>query len=139
MRVPPRSSLLVAIGFIVGAACSFVGFTNAATAPAQPIPSNRPYSVSIDEIRQNFAHAETFSGSYSRTVTMSDGSTHIITLRPEVVDGKEILELTDQSSNGKIIHTLIGPNGTTTNGTLMINVVDATPPKPDAEAKKAGR
>jgi hypothetical protein len=139
MRVRARSSLLVAVGFIAGAACAFVGFTHAATTPAQPIPSNRAYSVSIDEIKQNFAHAETFTGSYSRTVTMSDGSTHIITLRPEVVDGKEVLELTDQNSNGKIAHSLIGPNATTTNGMLMINVVDATPPKSGGEGKKVGQ
>ena len=139
MRVHARSSLLVAIGFIAGAACSFVGFTHAATTPAPTIPSNRAYSVSIDEIRQNFAHAETFSGSYSRTIGMSDGSTHILTLRPEVVDGKEVIEVTDQNSNGKIAHSLIGPNATTTSGMLMINVVDATPPKSGGEGKKAGR
>jgi len=132
-----RSSLLVIGGFIAGAACSFAGFTFADTPSAPMTPSNRAYLVSIDEIRQNFAHAEEFTGSYSRNVTMSDGSTREITLRPEVVGGKEVVELTDQNSNGTIGHSYLGPNGTTTSAMLMISVTEA--PKTSSEPRKTDR
>ena len=134
-----RSSLLVIGGFVAGAACSFVGITFAATAPAPITLSNRAYTVSIDEIKQSFVSAEEFSGSYSRTLTMSDGSTRDITLRPEVRDGKDVVELTDQKSNGEIAHSYLAPNGTSISDMLMINVTEAAVPKTASESRKTGR
>jgi hypothetical protein len=134
-----RSLLLVTGGFLAGSACSFVGLTFAATAPAPAIPSSHAYLVSIDEIRQNIASAEPFAGSYTRTVTMSDGSTREITLRPELLDGKEVVEVTDQSSNGKIDHSVIGSNGTTINDMLMIRVTDSPASKMAADHKKTAQ
>ncbi|HTD27782.1 MAG TPA: hypothetical protein VK660_00175 [Xanthomonadaceae bacterium] len=139
MSVIRRSSLLVIGGFVAGAACSLVGLTFAANAPAPIKLSNRSYMVSIGELRQNFVTGEEFSGSYSRILTMSDGSTREITLRPEVQDGKEVVELTDQNSNGQIAHSYLGPNGTTIAGMLMINVIEAAAPKTGPEARKTGR
>ena len=62
MRAQARSSLLVAAGFIGGTECSVIGFIHAAD-PVEP-----RVQCSIDEILQNVAHAETFSGSYGGNV-----------------------------------------------------------------------
>lgn len=123
-----RLSLLLAIGFTAGAIVSLAGYSWA-TSPARSIQaSGRSYSVSIDEVRQNFVFGEQVSGVYVKVVRMSDGSVRKIQLRPVVKDGEELVELTDTSRDGRQL-SCMGPNGTTTNGTttngtLMVSVRD---------------
>lgn len=118
-----RPSLLLAIGFTAGAIVSLAGYSWA-TSPARSIQaSDRSYSVSIDEVRQNFVFGEQVSGVYVKVVRMSDGSVRKIQLRPVVKDGEELVELTDTSKDGRQL-SYMGPNGTTTNGTLMVSVRD---------------
>ena len=85
--------------------------------------SNKTFAVCIDEIRQNFVFGDTFSGSYIKSVTMSDGSLREIALSPMMKNGDLVVELKD----GKHV-SYMGPNGTTTNGKLMINLTEIDVP-----------
>lgn len=82
--------------------------------------SQRPFFVSMDEIRKNFVFGDEFRGHYEKSVTLSDGSTRHIKLTPILHEGKEVIELND---NGGV--TYMGLDGTTTNGTLMVQLRDA--------------
>ena len=73
--------------------------------------------VCIDEIRQNFVFGDCFVGSYTKTLTMSDGSTRTIKLTPMIHNDSEVVELND---SGHISY--MGLNGTTTNETLMVRL-----------------
>jgi hypothetical protein len=79
--------------------------------------TEKAFIVFLDEIAQNFVWGEPFADSYTKTVTLSDGSTRAITLTPTSRSGKEVIELND---NGSV--TYMGPNGTQTRGNLMIQV-----------------
>jgi hypothetical protein len=82
--------------------------------------SKRTFVVSIDEIRQNFVFGDKFEGSYSRTITMSDGSKRTIKLTPMIHDGKQVIKWSGDGEGG----TYMGLNGTTTNGRIMVQVRD---------------
>ncbi len=125
MRRSLRGSLLVVWGFVAGIAAAFVGNSIAASSGVAKETSGHAYTVSIDEIRQNLVFADEFVDSYARTVTLSDGTKRSIALRPVIRDGREVLELTDSTDDG-VNHSYMGPNGTTTNGKLMVNVKDLT-------------
>lgn len=123
MNAYHRAALFVALGFTAGVIVSLAGYSWA-TSPARSIEtSDRSYSVSIDEVKQNFVFGDRISGVYVKVVRMSDGSVRKIKLRPVVKDGEELVELTDISKNGPHL-SYMGPNGTTTNGTLMVSVRD---------------
>lgn len=77
----------------------------------------RVFMVSIDEIAENFVFGERFRGDYTRQVTLSDGSTRTITLTPAIHKDMELVQLND---TGHVSY--MGPQGTTTNGRLMIQV-----------------
>jgi hypothetical protein len=124
MALRNRSFLLVLAGFAAGAATVAAGFVVAAPGGSADEPSDHAYVVSIDEIRSNLVPGQVFSGQFTRRVTMSDGSTRVVTLRPVRQNGEEWVELIDTSASGTN-RSYMGPNGTTTNGTLMINVKDA--------------
>ena len=124
MAMRNRSFLLVLAGFAAGAATFAAGFVVASPGGSADQPSDHAYVVSIDEIRSNLVPGEVFSGQFTRKVTMSDGSTREVTLRPVRQNGEELVELVDKSASGAQ-HSYMGPNGTTTDGTLMINVKDA--------------
>lgn len=79
--------------------------------------NTREFVVSIDEVRQNLAWGERFTGSYTRSVTLSDGSQRTIKLTPMIRDGREVIELDD---SGHISY--MGLHSTTTNGTVMVQV-----------------
>jgi hypothetical protein len=79
----------------------------------------REFIVCLDEIQQNFVFGDQFAGSYTKTLTMSDGSTRTIKLTPMIHDGRPVVELND---TGHISY--MGLNGTTTNGTLMVQLCD---------------
>lgn len=79
--------------------------------------SNERFAVCIDEVRQNFVFGDLFSDSYTKSVTMSDGSIREITLRPIMKDGHLVIEIRDGNHL-----SYMGPNGTTTHGKLMIGL-----------------
>jgi hypothetical protein len=81
------------------------------------VSSNERFAVCIDEVRQNFVFGDLFSNSYTKSVTMSDGSIREITLRPIVKDGHLVIEIRDGDHL-----SYMGPNGTTTHGKLMIGL-----------------
>jgi ATP-dependent Clp protease adapter protein ClpS len=92
--------------------------------------SSKKFFVSLDEITQNFAFGERFSGSYTRTITLSNGSTRTVKLTPMVRDKVgDVLELND---NGHISY--MGPNGTTTNGNLMVQIRELPMLYPDEKS-----
>jgi hypothetical protein len=124
MALRNRSFLLVLAGFAAGAATVAAGFAVASPGGSADEPSGHAYLVSIDEIRSNLVPGELFSEQFTRKVTMSDGSIREITLRPIRQNGEEWVDLVDKSASGSH-HSYMGPNGTTTDGTLMINVKDA--------------
>lgn len=125
MRYSLRGSMLVVSGFVAGVAVAFVGSSFAASEGGAKGVSGHTYGVSIDEIKQNFVFADEFVDSYAHTVTLSDGTKRSIALQPVIKDGRDVLELTD-STDGGVNHSYMGPNGTTTNGTLMVSVKDLT-------------
>jgi hypothetical protein len=77
----------------------------------------KAFVVCLDEIRQNFVFGECFVGPYTRTVTMSDGSTRTIQLTPMIRDDRPVVELND---SGHISY--MGLHSTTTNGNLMVQL-----------------
>ena len=79
----------------------------------------REFLVCLDEIQQNLVFGDQFAGSYIKTVTLSDGSTRTVKLTPMIREGRPVVELND---TGHISY--MGPNGTTTNGTLMVQLRD---------------
>lgn len=81
--------------------------------------SERQFTVSIDEVKQNLAFGDEFAGSYSKSVTLSDGSTRKIKLTPMAHNGKQVVELKDTGGL-----TYMSLSDTTTNGNLMIQVKD---------------
>jgi hypothetical protein len=123
MAIFNRSFLLVAAGFIAGAGAFTAVSVFALPDGTSAMPSDHTYQVSLDEIRSNLFPAKVFSGEFTRKVTLSDGSVREITLRPVKRDGQELVELFDKSGSG-VFHSYMGPNGTTTDGNLMINVKD---------------
>ncbi len=90
----------------------------------------RKYFVSLHEITQHFVFGERISGAYTQTVTLSNGSTRTVKLTPMVHDEHgEVVELND---NGHISY--MGPNGTTTNGKLMVQLRELPMLYPDEKS-----
>jgi ATP-dependent Clp protease adapter protein ClpS len=81
--------------------------------------ATKRFLVSIDEIQQNFAFGEPFAGRYTKTVTLSDGSTRTLELTPMIHNGRPVVELKDTG-----FRSYMGLNGTTTNGNLMVQIRD---------------
>ena len=79
----------------------------------------KEFLICLDEIEQNFVFGDQFADSYTKTVAMSDGSFRTIKLTPMIREGRLVVELND---TGHISY--MGPNGTTTNGTLMVQLRD---------------
>lgn len=75
------------------------------------------FVVFIDEITQNFVFGDSFSDSYTQTVTMSDGRKRTIKLTPTVRDGEPMVEIDD---TGHISY--MGLESTKTNGNLMVQL-----------------
>jgi hypothetical protein len=112
-----------AVTFAIAAFAAGLGAANlpAAFASAQPGTdlSKRVFRVYVDEVKENHVFHEKFSGSYSKTVVLSDGSKREVTLTPMVRDGMQVVELKDNSGR-----TYMSLSGTTTNGKLMVQVID---------------
>src|ERR1700733_5567703 len=92
--------------------------------------NTRKFYVSLDEITQNFAFAERFSGSYTKTVTLSNGSTRTVKLTPMVHD--QVGDVVELNDSGHISY--MGLNGTTTNGNLMVQLREIPMLYPDEKS-----
>jgi hypothetical protein len=77
----------------------------------------KKFLVCIDEIAQNFVFGDIFAGTYTKSVTMSDGKTRTIRLTPMIRDEREVVEL---NIDGHI--TYMGTLSNTTNGMLMVRL-----------------
>lgn len=115
-----QSTALLLAGFAAGLLASRLPSAAAAINSAPTDLSKTEFIVSIDEIRQNFVFGEPFVGHYYRQVTLSDGSVRRIQLTPMIHRGMQVVELRD---NGGLSY--MGLDGTTTDGTLMIQLRDA--------------
>ena len=93
--------------------------------------SEKRFLVSVHEIQQKFVFGEEFSGSYTNTFELSDGSVRTIELTPMLHDGRQVVEFKDTGGR-----TYMGFNGTTTNGKLMVQLRDIEAMY--AELKKQG-
>lgn len=112
-------TLLLGAGFVVGIFVSNFPAVSAAVRPSAANISQQKFTVSIDEIKQNFVFGDQFTGHYNKTVTLSDGSKRHIELTPMIHDGMQVVKFQDNSG-----HTYMGLNDTTTNGTLMVQIRD---------------
>jgi hypothetical protein len=113
-----KSAVLLLAGFGAGVLVSQFPQALATNVPNSDL-SQKQFLVSIDEVRQNFVFADKFSGHYTKTVTLSDGTTRSIELTPMIHDGMQVVEFKDTGG-----HTYMGLNGTTTNGKLMVQLQD---------------
>lgn len=114
-----KGTALVLSGFALGIVASALPRAFASATSSTPDLSHKHFLVSIDEVRQNFVFGEDFTGHYTKTVTLSDGSKRRIELTPMVHDGKQVVEFKDTGGL-----TYMGLNGTTTNGNLMVQLRD---------------
>jgi hypothetical protein len=117
--ISTKTIAIVTISFLAG-----IGMANLPSALATSPDvggdlAKKTFYVSIDEIKQNFVFADSFSGSYSKTVTLSDGTQRHVELTPMIHNGMQVIELKD---TGGLTYTSL--DGTTTNGKLMIQVKD---------------
>jgi ATP-dependent Clp protease adapter protein ClpS len=96
-------------------------------------PSKKRFVVSIYEVRQEIVFAEEFSGRYTKSVTLSDGTTRTVELTPMVRDGRPVLEFNDTGGR-TYIGTVRAGTGTAVNGNLMVQVADLD----DLQAARAG-
>ena len=113
-----KSAALIGAGFVAGVCVGHFSQALAETTAA-PDMSKKHFRVSIDEIQKNFVFFDEFSGSYVKTVTMSDGTVRHIELTPMVHNGMQVVEFRDNDG-----HTYMSLNGTTTNSTLMVQLRD---------------
>jgi len=113
-----KTVISVLAAFAVGV---FVGNlpTALATSAKTSNLAQKTFVVSINEVKQNFVFADEFSGTYTKSVTLSDGTQRQIELTPMIHDGMPVVRLKD--TGGLTYMTL---NGTTTNGKLMIQIED---------------
>ncbi len=127
MSLSSSSMLWLAAGFAGGVAVSLGGVAAAMTShDALSVTAGTPvqkYSVSIDEVRHNLVSADEFSGSYSRKLTLSDGSTHLLSLRAVRRDGTPLIELTDRTG-GRVERSWMGPFATMRMGNLLVSLKD---------------
>ncbi len=79
--------------------------------------SKSEFVVFINEITQNFVFGDSFSESYTKIVTLSDGTTRTIKLTPTVRNGRPVVELND---TGHISYMSL--DGTKTNRNLMVEI-----------------
>ncbi len=113
-----KTFVIFGIAFVSGIAAANLPSAIAGGGSA-PDLSKRSFTVFIDEVKQNIVFGEQFTGSYSTSITLSDGSKREVTLTPMVHNGMQVVELKDTGGL-----TYMSLSGTTTNGKLMIQVKD---------------
>ena len=110
---------LVSAGFVLGLGAANLPRAVASADTTTNDLSKKKFLVSIDEVKQNLVFGEEFCGGYKRELVLSDGSKRTIELTPMVHNGMKVVEFKDTGG-----HTYMGLNGTTTNGTLMVQLRD---------------
>jgi len=113
-----KAVFIAAVAFAGGIVASNLPSAVAAGAIESDL-SGRKFSVFVDEVKQNLVFGDEFAGSYTKSVTLSNGSKREIELTPMVHNGMHVVRFKD---TGGITYMSI--NGTTTNGTLMVQVKD---------------
>ena len=113
----------VLAGFAAGLLASNLPQAVAASYSGAEDLSKRPFEVAIFEIKEKLTPGQflgtEFAGSYKQTVTMSDGKQRQIELTPIMHKGLQVVRLQDSG------HTsYMGLNGTTLNGTLLVQLRD---------------
>jgi ATP-dependent Clp protease adapter protein ClpS len=83
--------------------------------------SKNRFVVSIYEIREELVWAEEFTGQYTTSVTLSDGTTRVVELTPMMRNGRPVIELTD-TGHRNYMGVMRVLTGTQTNGKLMVRV-----------------
>jgi ATP-dependent Clp protease adapter protein ClpS len=81
--------------------------------------SKRRLFVFIYEIRQEFVWGDELGQRYTQTVSLSNGATRSLELTPMIRHGMPVVEFKDTGHC-----SYMGLNGTTTNGTLMVQIRD---------------
>jgi hypothetical protein len=85
--------------------------------------SKKRFMVSIYEVHQEIVFAEQFSGRYTKSATLSDGTTRTVELTPVVHDGRLVIEFKD-NGHRSFTHLIPVRTGGQTNGTLMVRIFD---------------
>jgi hypothetical protein len=125
----------VLAGFIAGIAAATLTPAFAIPDTAKESLSKKPFDVTILEVKKQLNEggslSEEFVGSYTRTVTMSDGKPRRIELTPMMHNGMQVIRLKDNQGL-----TYMSLNGTTLNGNLFVYVQDSA--AADARLKAEG-
>lgn len=114
----------VAAGFVAGVVASnFPSAVASTKAASSDVLAKKVFQVELYEVKQKLTPgdflADEFSRSYTRTVTMSDGTKRTIELTPMVHQGKQVVRLSD---NGGVTYSSL--NGSTLDGKLLIHLTD---------------
>lgn len=129
-----KTLLGVFAGFAAGVIASNLPPAIAASTTGSEALSSKAFNVAIFEIKQKLTPgqflATEFSGSYTQTITMSDGKQRQITLTPMLHKGMQVVRLQDSGHT-----TYMGLNGTTLNGTLMVQLRDMDAAKASLKAE----
>ena len=118
-----KTLLGVLAGFAAGFVASNLPPAIAASNTAPEELSSKAFDVAIFEVKQKLTPGKflgtEFSGSYTQTITMSDGKQRQIELTPMLHKGMQVVRLQDSGHT-----TYMGLNGTTLNGTLLVQLRD---------------
>lgn len=118
-----KTLLGVLAGFAAGFVASNLPPAIAASNTAPEELSSKAFDVAIFEVKQKLTPGKflgtEFSGSYTQTITMSDGKQRQIELTPMLHKGMQVVRLQDSGPT-----TYMGLNGTTLNGTLLVQLRD---------------
>lgn len=136
MKIAFKTLLGVFCGFLAGIITSNVPHALAGPAAVSIEElSNKSFDVSVFEIKQKLVpgdfFSDKFSGSYIRKFTLSDGTQRQVELTPMMHNGMQVVQLKDNGGT-----TYMGLNGTTLNGTLLIDLRDRATAK--AQLKSEG-
>ena len=135
MKVIHFKTLLgVLAGFAAGLVASNLPSAIAASNTAPQELSSKSFDVSIFEVKQQLTPGKflgtEFTGSYTQTITMSDGKQRQIVLTPMMHKGMQVVRLQDSGHT-----TYMGLNGTTLNGTLLVQLRDTEAAKASLKAE----
>lgn len=130
-----KTLLGVVAGFIAGVAASNLPSALASTnaSPADEL-AKKVFQVELYEVKQKLTPgdllAEEFSRSYTRTVTMSDGTKRTIELTPMEHRGMQVVRLSD---NGNVTYSSL--NGSTLDEKLLVHLTDRATSKDRLKAE----
>lgn len=113
----------VLAGFIAGVAATTLVPAFALPGGTGDALTKKTFDVTILEVKKQLNGgdflSEEFVGSYTRTVTMSDGKQRRVELTPMMHNGMQVIRLKDNQGL-----TYMSLNGTALNGSLFVHVED---------------